>query len=89
MFLEKAGGQGPETLAWLDGAAAQQDLALMRDHRSDHDLGIAVIDMAAIAADVPLHCVSVRHTAFEARTGRGRRRRMFFGHARKVCLTCA
>lgn len=48
--------QGPVTQAWLDGALAEQDLGLAvffpdRD-RSDHHLGILIMDGPAAAADI-------------------------------------
>jgi hypothetical protein len=42
------------------------------DDRTDDDLRICVIDMAAIAADITFRCVSIRYTANDARTRRRR-----------------
>ena len=63
--LQIAGGQGPEAAAGLDRAAAHQDLVVRGNDGADHDLGILVVDMAAIGANHALAVVALRDAAFE------------------------
>src|SRR4051812_23579765 len=65
MLLHETGRQGPEPFAGMDGPAAQQDLAAVMHHRADHDLGILVVNEAAIDADLALEIVALRDEALE------------------------
>ena len=56
-----AGRYGPETPARLDGAPAEQNLLALRDDCTDHDLGIDVMDPAAVAADMALMSITLRY----------------------------
>ena len=73
--LQVTGGQGPETAARLDGAAAHQYAVVGNDDGADDDLGVVIGDMAAIGADQALAIVTVRNPADEVR------------HARNVTLS--
>ena len=56
--LEIARRHRPEAGARLDRAAAQQDAVLPGADRADHDLGVAVVDLAAGRADVAIERVA-------------------------------
>ena len=63
--LHIAGRQGPEAVARVDGAPAEQDLALPAADRADHDLGILIGDEAAVAADEAQLPIPLRNPALE------------------------
>ena len=63
--FQVAGGQRPKPAARLDGAAAHQDLAVQGHDGADDDLGVLIVDMAAIGADHALAVVALRDAAFK------------------------
>src|SRR5215213_8493186 len=63
--LHVARGQGPGSLARLDGPLGQQDLVVPGAHRTGDDLGILVMDELAARAHQPLAVVAVGHPLLE------------------------
>src|SRR5271155_3709591 len=59
----------------------------MHDDRSHDDLGIGVMDVAALSADVSFHRVAVRYATTEMRTGRRGKRSALIAHRRNCAQT--
>jgi len=61
MVFHETGGQGPHTVARLDGAAAEQHLVFPFRQAADHQLGVLVMDGAASVADRAGQNIARRH----------------------------
>ena len=64
--FHEAGGQRPVAEARFDGAPAQQYPALPFSDAADDDFRVAVMDFAAVGADVTRQVVARRDAVFEA-----------------------
>ena len=62
--------QGPETLARVNRAPAQQDPALIPHNGTDNDARIVIIDEATMAANAPLAIVAIGNCGLEVRRKR-------------------
>lgn len=58
VVFHETGGECPQAVARLDGAAAQQYLVFPLRDRAHHDLGVFIVDGAASIADIARQVIS-------------------------------
>src|SRR5690606_31478506 len=83
MQLEKTRRQRPEAAPRFDRPPAQQDALLPGGDGADHNLGILVVDEAAVAADEAAAVVALGHAALEALQRHGRAALRILGNSHR------
>ncbi len=62
--LHESGRECPESVAWLNGATAQQDVAFPFGYAADNKLRVLVVDRLAVPAYMSRQCVAFRDAEF-------------------------